>query len=293
MSITTARITEIAENAISEATNEQKAAIEAAITTGVQESLNLSYQDVATIRVGDPTDVMIPNDGGEVISRVSITEARVKELAEAAAPVGATLFVITQIHSAILQAINEALSWSFSDSEVDLSENAGSNVVQATNALKTVAPTVMVSDGPAPKLVLTQSAEVAFTEMVGVDDGSNAITLLSAAVITDLDGVPPKNAKVTITNTKTGDQLLFTDTAKIGGATETVSNNLVLTLTKKAGQTPTEADYEAALATIKFNNTSDTPDTTARVISFVITDANDNASAAKTVSVTVAASADA
>src|SRR5207248_1067117 len=65
-----------------------------------------------------------------------------------------------------------------------------------------------------------------------------------------------------------------------------------LTLTAIAGQTPTEAEYESALATVKFNNTSDTPNTTARSITFTATDPSSATSTAATITLSVVATND-
>ena len=82
----------------------------------------------------------------------------------------------------------------------------------------------------------------------------------------DVDSANLNGATVKITNYKAGDQLLFTPTAGIsitGTATGVVDanatpNTLTLTLT---GADTVEA-YEAALRSIRFNNTGDNPDTT-------------------------------
>src|SRR5204863_29462 len=112
------------------------------------------------------------------------------------------------------------------------------------------------------------------------------------ANIVDLDGTNPQSVAVTITNTKAGDQLLFTNTADIQGVVTTVSGNIVLTLTAIAGHTPTEAQYEAALASVKFNTTSDTPDTTTRTIDFTVTDTSSATSTAASISLSVVATND-
>src|SRR5205085_60366 len=104
-----------------------------------------------------------------------------------------------------------------------------------------------------PTITVTQGASTTFTEINGPDTPANDVTLLSSADIIDLDGTNPQSVAVTITNVQTGDQLLFTDTTKIHGS----FSSGTLTLTAISGQTPTEADYETALATVKFNNTSD------------------------------------
>ncbi|MGU5716483.1 VCBS domain-containing protein, partial [Aeromonas taiwanensis] len=143
-----------------------------------------------------------------------------------------------------------------------------------------------------PMLGITQSGTTTFTELSGPDTPANDVTLLSAANIVDLDNVKPQSVAVTITNTKAGDQLLFTNTADIQGTVSSVAGNIVLTLTAIAGHTPTEAQFEAALATVKFNNTSDTPDTTQRSIVFTVTDPQGASSTAATIGLNVVAVSD-
>ncbi|WP_152552614.1 beta strand repeat-containing protein, partial [Aeromonas taiwanensis] len=143
-----------------------------------------------------------------------------------------------------------------------------------------------------PTLNITQSGTTTFTELSGPDTPTNDVTLLSAAAIVDLDHIRPQSIAVTITNTKAGDQLLFTNTADIQGSVSNIGGNVVLTLTAIAGHTPTEAQFEAALATVKFNNTSDTPDTTQRNIAFTVTDPQGASSTVATISLNVVAVAD-
>ncbi|MGE4369461.1 MAG: hypothetical protein AB7E12_07255 [Burkholderiaceae bacterium] len=131
----------------------------------------------------------------------------------------------------------------------------------------------------------------AFTEMAGLDDGTHALLINSA--ITFAGSGTVSLASVTIANTKPGDELLFTDTFKIAGAVTTnASGNRVLTLSGKPGLTVDNADFEAALESVRFNNTSDTPDTTARTIEFRVGNGTSTSPVA-TETVTVTATNDA
>jgi flagellin-like hook-associated protein FlgL len=121
-----------------------------------------------------------------------------------------------------------------------------------------------------PTISLTDQSPT-FTEVDGPDDQSSAVVINNSIQISDPDGTDPKSATVSITNVQSGDELLFTDTGTIQGS----YNNGILTLTAVGGQTPTEAEFEAALSSVKFNNTSDTPDTTDRIIEFKVTDMSD------------------
>ncbi|PUE44633.1 hypothetical protein B9Z45_16640, partial [Limnohabitans sp. 2KL-17] len=110
-----------------------------------------------------------------------------------------------------------------------------------------------------------------FTEMLGADNGSNAQLVFSGLSASDLDS-QLMSATMRITNVQVGDVLLFTDTGKITGS----YSNGVLTLATKSGASPSSSEFSAALASVKFNNSSDNPVTTDRQISLVISDGAKN-----------------
>ena len=87
----------------------------------------------------------------------------------------------------------------------------------------------------------------------------------------DVDSSLLKSATVKITNVKTGDELQFTNTTKISGTSTTSGNVLTLSLSGNA----TAAEYQEALRSVKFNNTTDTPDATARTINWNVVDSSD------------------
>ena len=60
-------------------------------------------------------------------------------------------------------------------------------------------------------------------------------------------------------------------------------------MTPVTGETPTPADFAAALSSVKFANTSEAPDETARSIEFKVTDNEGTASTVLTESVAVSA----
>ncbi|WP_431854297.1 DUF4347 domain-containing protein [Azospirillum sp.] len=186
-----------------------------------------------------------------------------------------------------LQYRNDAGTITAGDRTVAFAATDSAGNVTATTATVTINVTAGGSSNNAPTISVT-TANAAFVEKDGADDAAGAKAILTAANITDLDLSNPKSVAVQITNAKTGDQLLFTDTAKIQGS----YSNGTLTLTAVSGQTPTEAEFEAALAAVTFNNTSDTPDTTTRTVAFTVTDASDATSTAATASVTVTATND-
>ena len=161
-----------------------------------------------------------------------------------------------------------------------------------------------VSDGNSTSTAATESVAVtatndipsftftdgtpAFTESQADHTSGNATVINSSFTAGDLDG-SIASAEVKLTNAKANDALLFTDTAKIKGAIVDGTGVKTLTLTPVTGQDPSPAEFAAALSSVKFANTSDTPDATARSIEFKVTDNDGQASTVLTESVAVSA----
>ncbi len=99
--------------------------------------------------------------------------------------------------------------------------------------------------------------------------------------IRDSDDTNMELARITLTNPQTGDRLLVNGSAgttgSIGGITWTRTNDLV-TFTGSAS----EADYAAAIRLVQFENTSETPATTPRVINTTVNDGSLNSNSAVT-----------
>ena len=191
-----------------------------------------------------------------------------------------TLDELQNLHYKTIANANNAaaanITWTVTDSET------GSNSITETLSV-TVTP---VNDLPVVAGTLSTKT---FTEMAGTDTGANAQVINSTVTVADADGTSEiVSAAVTITNVQAGDVLLFTNTAKITG----VYSSGTLTLSKVSGQTPTNAEFEAALRSVKFNNTSDTPNTTARSITFKATDASATSTTFLTETVNVTATND-
>jgi len=97
-------------------------------------------------------------------------------------------------------------------------------------------------------------------------EGGPAVVLDNTIAITD-DNAYMIMAEVRISNFVAGeDDLLFTDQLGITGS----FNAGTLTLTGKA----TLADYETALRSVEYDNTSSTPDLTPRIVDMAVTDAD-------------------
>ena len=90
--------------------------------------------------------------------------------------------------------------------------------------------------------------------------------------MTDADSSTLLSAKLQITTGYISgeDVLSFTNTTRIQGSFDASTGTL--TLTKIAGQSPTDADFQAALRTVTYTDTSDTPNTTARTVTFTVQD---------------------
>ena len=101
----------------------------------------------------------------------------------------------------------------------------------------------------------------------------SSIIIDSNIGVTDIDDTDMERATVSITGNfiAAQDVLIFTNTPKITG----VYSNGVLTLTGTA----TKAEYAAALATVRYGNSSNRPTTTTRTVSFIVNDGALNSAA--------------
>src|SRR5262245_45732089 len=150
----------------------------------------------------------------------------------------------------------------------------------------TIGYSVQVSDGhvtaaPQPLnfvITGTDDAPVLSVVAAGTPYTGTAVTLLSAATVTDVDNSTLASATVSITSgLLAGDVLAFTNTdpAKYGNIVETSYNAGVLTLTS-AGATAKLAQWQAALDAVQYSSTSNDPTNsgtdTSRTISWVVND---------------------
>ena len=98
--------------------------------------------------------------------------------------------------------------------------------------------------------------------------------ITGSTAVSDVDDTDIESATVTINgNLAPGDVLNFTDQNGITGNYD--SANGLLTLTGSASL----ADYQAALRSITYENTSDDPSDLTRTVSFLINDGDDNSNA--------------
>lgn len=99
-----------------------------------------------------------------------------------------------------------------------------------------------------------------------------AVFVVPALTLTDIDSATLAKATVQITGNyySAEDVLSFTDTAMIHGVFDTASGTL--TLTAIAGQSPTLTDFQTALRSVTYSDTSDAPSTSPRTLTVTVQD---------------------
>ena len=140
----------------------------------------------------------------------------------------------------------------------------------------------VAASNDAPALANLEAADVDYIE------GDGAIALTSAITVTDVDDTNLDNATVQISgNYQNGEDLLdFTDTGSITGSFNSTTGTMTFT-----GST-TVANYQTALRSVTYENTSEAPDTLDRTVTFTVNDGDANSNQ-PTRNITVAASNDA
>jgi hypothetical protein len=151
-----------------------------------------------------------------------------------------------------------------------------------------IAATVTVAAANDVPVVTPSGGTTAFTEGAGV--ASTPVVIDSGLTLSDADNGTLASATVSITgNFQSGqDVLAFTNNpATMGNVSASYNASTgVLTLTS-SGATATVAQWQAALRSVTYTNSSDTPDTSMRTVSFVANDgSNDSSAGTKTVSIT-------
>ncbi|MDV7395627.1 hypothetical protein RZS08_29835, partial [Arthrospira platensis SPKY1] len=102
---------------------------------------------------------------------------------------------------------------------------------------------------------------------------SDAPTVITATLtVSDVDSTTLSSATVQITgNYQEGQDLLaFDDTVEIEGTWTAATGTLVLTA--KIGETPTLAEFQAALRSVTYENLSDDPSVLGRTVTFTVND---------------------
>ena len=181
--------------------------------------------------------------------------------------------------SAIVQEIVSRTGWLSGNDMVFTVTGTGTRTAEAFEDLAAAAPLLHIEYVPnaTPTLDLASSGAgtgyaATYTESAGAVVVANVDTL-----ITDADDANIERATITLTNAKAGDQLLVTVANLPAGITvdpASTATNVILT------GSATKADYQTALRQVSFNNTSDNPDNTARVINVTVNDGSANSNTA-------------
>ena len=153
----------------------------------------------------------------------------------------------------------------------DASVNGGASAFSVATASSSIS-VAAVND--APVLNIGGAAPV-FVE--GNNAPSVPVAVASALAVSDVDGVPA-SATVSITGgfQPAEDVLLFaSSTATMGNITGAYDAASGLLSLSSAGATATLAQWEAALRSIAYTNSSETPDPAARTVTFVVHDGLD------------------
>ncbi|MEY8877381.1 MAG: DUF4347 domain-containing protein, partial [Leptothrix sp. (in: b-proteobacteria)] len=144
-----------------------------------------------------------------------------------------------------------------------------------------------------PPVVTTSSGSAAFVE--GANVASTPVVIDSGLTLGDSDSTTLASATVSISgNFHSGEDLLafVNDGSTMGNIAASYNAGTGVLSMTSAGASANVAEWQAALRAVTYGNSSDTPDTTTRTLSYVVNDGLDPSSAA-TRSVTVAASNDA
>ncbi len=165
-----------------------------------------------------------------------------------------------------------------------ISDSGGTANGGADTTSLSLAATVTVVATDDPSTVSTSGGTTAFTE------GSGAVAIDSGLTLSDPDSASLTSATVSITgNFMSGQDVLafVNDGSTMGNITGSYNAATgVLTLTS-AGGSATLAQWQAALRSVTYSNSSDLPNTSNRTVSIVVNDGtSDSNTATKTVSVT-------
>ena len=106
-------------------------------------------------------------------------------------------------------------------------------------------------------------------------ENQDATEITGTITVTDPDDATMEVGTIQLTsNYKNGqDVLSFVNTAKITASWNVTTGEL--TLTRVSGQTPTLAEWQNALRSVKYQNTSDNPSTSPRTLTFIVNDGDD------------------
>jgi len=170
-------------------------------------------------------------------------------------------------------------------SKVDASSSGGTTPFSAASDTASIT-VVAVNDAP---LVTSSGGSAAFVE--GADQASTPVVVDSGLTVSDSDSPLLYGASVKITgNLRPSEDVLgFTsDPATMGDITGSY-NVTTGTLTLSSASGASAAQWQAALRSVTYSNSSDNPDTSTRSVSFSVSDGQlDSVGASRSVTVTAA-----
>jgi len=168
-----------------------------------------------------------------------------------------------------------------SNRTISFTTNDGTADGNTSTKIVTVAS---VNDSP---ITTASGGTTAFTE--GANVTSTPVVIDSGITVSDVDNTTLSSATVSITsNLHTAEDVLaFTNNpATMGNISGSYTAGTGILSLSSAGSTATLAQWQSALRSVTYTNSSDAPNTANRTISFVVNDGNSNSTATtKTVSV--------
>jgi len=168
-----------------------------------------------------------------------------------------------------------------SNRTISFTTNDGTADGNTSTKIVTVAS---VNDSP---IATASGGTTAFTE--GANVTSTPVVIDSGITLSDVDSTTFATGSVSITgNFQSGEDVLaFTNNpATMGNITGSYTAGTGVLSLSSAGATATLAQWQAALRSVTYTNSSDSPNTSNRTISFVVNDGNSNSTAStKTISV--------
>ena len=171
-------------------------------------------------------------------------------------------FAITIASAAVLTIANVS---GVAGGQGAASFSAGTFTAASTQPNPTVASSSTAGNG-------ATGFSTTFTEVLGTDTGANAVAIVDTDVtITDLDDSNIESARIVLTNPLDGSVETLTISGSLPAGITASSYNVstgVLVLTGTA----TLSNYQTALASIRYNNSSNVPSTTSRVIQIYVND---------------------
>ncbi len=154
------------------------------------------------------------------------------------------------------------------------------DIVSGSNTITVVNPDESGADAMAGTIAVTAEEPGNFTTTF-TENGAAVSIADTDAIVYDSDDTNMESATVTLTNPQTGDRLLVNGSSATTGAIGAITwtrTNTTVTLSGPA----TKADYAAAIKLIQFENATDTPSTTPRIVNTIVNDGTINSNTAVT-----------